>query len=137
MLPLAQRTTQDFIDRLRHFQQTIGLPEQGLEQTRQSWLDLTTLAIDRLIPTLNQLLEVIESENLDPVFEAQLRSLGPEVGRLIKLLQIDWQFWQAAKQPDRRHQRQQQLLHHAQQLEQLLAKLLSEMALHLERKREV
>ncbi len=73
-----------------------------------------------LIPELNHLLEKLEMQSSGPVLETQLRSLNPEVTRLAKLLQIDWQFWQAARQADRIEQRQQQLLKHLQQLDQLL-----------------
>jgi hypothetical protein len=52
--------------------------------------------------------------------DPQLRSLLPEVVRLLKLLQLDAQFWQAARQPERRSQRRQQFLDHLIQLGQLL-----------------
>ncbi len=86
----------------------------------QAWKDLQTTAIDALIPELNHALETQEAQSSNPALEAKLRSLNPEVTRLIKLLQIDWQFWQAARQPDRTLQRQQQLLTHLKQLDQLL-----------------
>ncbi len=52
--------------------------------------------------------------------DPQLRSLLPEVVRLLKLLQMDTQFWQAARQPERQAQRRQQFLGHLLQLGQLL-----------------
>jgi hypothetical protein len=50
----------------------------------------------------------------------QLRSLLPEVVRLLKLLQIDRQFWQAARQVEKQAARQQQFMLHLTQLGQLL-----------------
>jgi hypothetical protein len=52
--------------------------------------------------------------------DAQLRSLLPEVVRLLKLLQMDWQFWQAARQAATRSHRRQQFLQHLIQMGQLL-----------------
>ena len=71
---------------------------------------------------------VIQTEFLDQVMPAidrdpQVRSLVPEVVRLMKLLQIDWQFWQAARQPEKRSARRQQFFHHWTQLGQLLSAL--------------
>ena len=74
------------------------------------WTDFQVLVqtdlLDRVMPVLDQ----------DP----QLRSLVPEVVRLMKLLQIDWQFWQAARQPEKQAVRQQQFIGHLTQLGQLL-----------------
>ena len=61
----------------------------------------------------------IQNDNAS-VVKNQLRSLTPEVTRLSKLLQLDRQFWQAARQPDRILQRQQQFTQHLTQLAQLL-----------------
>lgn len=107
---------------LAQLQETIGSPEaQGAEATIRIWQDLQRLLSDRLIPSLNDALETLEIESSNPTLETQLRSLNPEVTRLVKLLQIDWQFWQAARQAPRIQQRQQQLLKHLEQLGQLLA----------------
>ena len=65
--------------------------------------------LDRVMPVLDQ----------DP----QLRSLVPEVVRLMKLLQIDWQFWQAARHPEKQVARQKQFVGHLTQLGQLLGAL--------------
>ncbi len=77
------------------------------------WTDFQALVqtefLDRVMPVLDQ----------DP----QLRSLVPEVVRLMKLLQIDWQFWQAARQPEKQVARRQQFFHHLTQLGQLLSVL--------------
>jgi hypothetical protein len=51
--------------------------------------------------------------------DGQLRSLLPEVVRLLKLLQIDRQFWQAARQVEKQAARQQQFVLHLTQLGQL------------------
>ena len=55
--------------------------------------------------------------------DPQFRSLVPEVVRLMKLLQMDWQFWQAARQAPKRAIRQQQFVDHLTQLGQLLSVL--------------
>jgi hypothetical protein len=120
-LTQAQATTQGCLLSLAKLQTTIALPNSQLAQeTLLDWQQMQSFMGGTLILDLNNLLETIEEQNLDSVLESQLRSLNPEVTRLIKLLQIDWQFWQAARQPDRFQQRQQQLLIHLQQLEQLL-----------------
>lgn len=71
---------------------------------------------------------LVQTEFLNRVMPAvdrdpQLRSLVPEVVRLMKLLQIDWQFWQAARQPEKQATRRQQFFHHLTQLGQLLSAL--------------
>ncbi|MCY7408319.1 MAG: hypothetical protein LH631_13355 [Alkalinema sp. CAN_BIN05] len=96
----------------------------------QSWLLLKTMVDDRIIPSLMQLLNTFELNNgiqddktnvlKTSVLKNQLRSLTPEVTRLTKLLQLDRQFWQAARQSDRILQRQQQFTQHLTQLAQLL-----------------
>ena len=77
------------------------------------WTSFQTLVqtefLDRVMPVLDR----------DP----QLRALVPEVVRLMKLLQIDWQFWQAARQPEKRSARRQQFIDHLTQLGQLLTAL--------------
>ncbi len=122
----VQAAVQNSRDLLAQVQVAIGSPEaQRADTMIRVWHDLQTMATCRLIPELNQLLETLETQSSDPALEtqaleSQLRSLNPEVTRLIKLLQIDWQFLQAARQADRISQRQQQLLKHLQQLDQLL-----------------
>ena len=55
--------------------------------------------------------------------DPQLRSLVPEVVRLMKLLQMDWQFWQAARQAPKQEVRRQQFVDHLTQLGQLFTVL--------------
>ena len=97
----------------------------------QRWILLKTMVDDRLIPSLMALLDTfelndrIQGQNISAlqnigVLQNQLRSLTPEVTRLMKLLQLDRQFWQAARQNDRILQRQQQFMRHLTQLSQLL-----------------
>lgn len=89
------------------------------------WILLKTMLVDQIIPSLMQLLnafeahEGIQNNNIRGL-QNQLRSLTPEVTRLTKLLQLDRQFWQAARQSDRILQRQQQFTQHLGQLAQLL-----------------
>ena len=97
----------------------------------QRWILLKTMVDDRLIPSLMGLLDTFELndrtqdqnitalQNID-LLQNQLRSLTPEVTRLTKLLQLDRQFWQAARQSNRILQRQQQFTLHLTQLSQLL-----------------
>ena len=77
------------------------------------WTDFQALVqtefLSRVMPVLDR----------DP----QLRSLVPEVVRLMKLLQMDWQFWQAARQASKQAVRQQQFVDHLTQLGQLLSVL--------------
>ncbi len=121
MLVEVQESVQNCRDLLTQLQAAIGMPKaQGTEETIRIWKYLQISTIDCLIPELNHYLETLETQSSDPALETQLRSLNPEVTRLIKLLQIDWQFLQAARQADRIQQRQQQLLKHLQQLDQLL-----------------
>ncbi len=91
----------------------------------QRWILLKTMVDDRIIPSLMQLLNTFDLNNgiqddKTSVVKNQLRSLTPEVTRLSKLLQLDRQFWKAARQPDRILQRQQQFTQHLTQLAQLL-----------------
>ena len=91
----------------------------------QRWILLKTMIDDRIIPSLMQLLNAFETNeciqnNSIRGLQNQLRSLTPEVTRLTKLLQLDRQFWQAARQSDRILQRQQQFTQHLGQLGQLL-----------------
>ena len=70
----------------------------------------------------------VQTEFLDQVMpvldrDAQLRSLVPEVVRLMKLLQMDWQFWQAARQAPKQAARRQQFVDHLTQLGQLFTVL--------------
>jgi succinate dehydrogenase flavin-adding protein (antitoxin of CptAB toxin-antitoxin module) len=51
-----------------------------------------------------------------PDADRQVRSGLTEIHRLLKLADRDLQFWQSAKQPDTRSQRQQQLLTKLQQI---------------------
>ncbi len=89
------------------------------------WILLKTMVEDRIIPSLMQLLnafettECIQNNNIRGL-QNQLRSLTPEITRLTKLLQLDRQFWQAARQSDRILQRQQQFTQHLGQFAQLL-----------------
>ena len=97
----------------------------------QHWIVFKTTVEDQIIPLLMGLLDTFELndriqgqninalQNID-VLQNQLRSLAPEVTRLTKLLQLDRQFWQAARQSDRILQRQQQFTLHLTQLSQLL-----------------
>ena len=112
------------------------LPENPIassstDPTGQRWILLKTMVDDRLIPSLMGLLDTfemndrIQDRNINAlqnigVLQNQLRSLTPEVTRLAKLLQLDRQFWQAARQSDRILQRQQQFTLHLTQLSQLL-----------------
>ena len=111
------------------------LPEDPIvysdgDPINQRWILLKTMVDDRIIPSLMQLLNAfdlnngIQNDNASVVkasgVKNQLRSLTPEVTRLSKLLQLDRQFWQAARQPDRILQRQQQFIQHLTQLAQLL-----------------
>ena len=77
------------------------------------WTDFQALVqtefLARVMPVLDR----------DP----QLRSLVPEVVRLMKLLQMDWQFWQAARQAPKQAIRQQQFVDHLTQLGQLFSVL--------------
>lgn len=91
----------------------------------QRWMLLKTMIDDRIIPSLMQLLNTFDLNNgiqddKTSVLKNQLRSLTPEVTRLSKLLKLDRQFWQAARQSDRILQRQQQFTQHLTQLAQLL-----------------
>ncbi len=120
-LKQVQETVQGGRSILAKFQNTIAIfNAQRADGTAQTWQELQTAMSNRLIPELNHCLETIETRSSSPALETQLRSLNPEVTRLIKLLQIDWQFWQAARQADRVQQRQQQMVKHLQQLDQLL-----------------
>ena len=89
------------------------------------WILLKTMVEDQIIPSLMQLLnafethECIQNNNIRGL-QNQLRSLTPEITRLTKLLQLDRQFWQAARQSDRILQRQQQFTQHLGQFAQLL-----------------
>lgn len=106
------------------------LPENSIvcsdgDPISQSWILLKTMLDDRIIPSLMQLINAFEAQegiqnNNIRGLQNQLRSLTPEVTRLTKLLQLDRQFWQAARQPDRILQRQQQFTQHLGQLAQLL-----------------
>ena len=106
----------------------------------QSWILLKTMVDDRIIPSLMQLLNTfdlnngIQDDNINVlktnVLKNQLRSLTPEVTRLSKLLQLDRQFWQAARQPDRILQRQQQFMQHLTQLAQLLEAIVHHLNVH-------
>jgi hypothetical protein len=118
----ATSTAQDCRQTLPQLQAAIGCPNSQQDKTTlQAWQAVKSRVSDRLIPELNAELLSVEAQNNSPQRATQLRSLNPEVTRLIKLLQIDWQFWQAARSSDRLLQRQQQLLMHLQQLDQLLA----------------
>ena len=97
----------------------------------QRWTVFKTTVDNQVIPSLMALLDTfelndrIQDQNINAlqniiVLQNQLRSLTPEVTRLIKLLQLDRQFWQAARQSDRILQRQQQFTLHLTQLSQLL-----------------
>ena len=88
-------------------------PTNGPSLKVSEWTDFQTLVqtefLSRVMPVLDR----------DP----QLRSLVPEVVRLMKLLQMDWQFWQAARQAPKQAIRQQQFVDHLTQLGQLLSVL--------------
>lgn len=91
----------------------------------QRWILLKAMVDDRIIPSLMQLLNAFETHegiqtNNTRGLQNQLRSLTPEITRLTKLLQLDRQFWQAARQSDRILQRQQQFTQHLGQFAQLL-----------------
>jgi hypothetical protein len=121
----VQDSAQNCRDLLAQLQAAIVISEaHRAEETIRIWKYLNISTVDCLIPELNHLLTTLEIQSSNPALETQLRSLNPEVTRLIKLLQIDWQFWQAARQADRLQQRQQQLLKHLQQLDQLLEAIL-------------
>jgi hypothetical protein len=101
----------------------------------QRWILLKTMVDDRIIPSLIQLINTFELNNgiqddKTSVLKNQLRSLTPEVTRLMKLLQLDRQFWQAARQPDRILQRQQQFTQHLTQLGQLLEAIVHHLNAH-------
>lgn len=106
------------------------LPEDPIvcsdgDPINQSWILLKRMVDDRIIPSLMQLLNTFDlnngiQDNKTSVVKNQLRSLTPEITRLSKLLQLDRQFWQAARQPDRILQRQQQFTQHLTQMAQLL-----------------
>ena len=106
------------------------LPEDPIvcsdgDPINQSWILLKRMVDDRIIPSLMQLLNTFDlsngiQDNKTSVVKNQLRSLTPEITRLSKLLQLDRQFWQAARQPDRILRRQQQFTQHLTQLAQLL-----------------
>ena len=112
------------------------LPEDPIassspDSISQHWIVFKTMVDDRIIPSLMGLLDTfemndrIQDRNINAlqnigVLQNQLRSLTPEVTRLAKLLQLDRQFWQAARQSDRILQRQQQFTLHLTQLSQLL-----------------
>lgn len=81
----------------------------GINEWQSFQALVQTEFLDRVMPVLDQ----------DP----QLRSLVPEVVRLMKLLQIDGQFWQAARHPEKQVARQQQFVGHLTQLGQLLSAL--------------
>ena len=88
-------------------------PTDGPSIKVSEWTDFQALVqtefLSRVMPALDR----------DP----QLRSLVPEVVRLMKLLQMDWQFWQAARQAPKKAIRQQQFADHLTQLGQLLSVL--------------
>jgi hypothetical protein len=129
-LTQAQAIAQTSHSLLVQFQETIVVPEaQRAVPTLEAWQGIQSVVNDRLIPALNQCLEAIEAQDVEAQLATQLRSLNPEVTRLSKLLQIDWQFWQAARQADRIQQRQQQFLTHLKQLEQLLEHLMGQLIL--------
>jgi len=101
----------------------------------QRWILLKTMVDDRIIPSLMQLLNTFDLNNgiqddKTNVLQNQLRSLTPEVTRLTKLLQLDRQFWQAARQADRILQRQQQFTQHLTQLAQLLEAIAHHLNIH-------
>ena len=112
------------------------LPENPIassssDSISQDWIVFKTMVEDQIIPSLMGLLDTFElndrtqDQNINAlqniiVLQNQLRSLTPEVTRLTKLLQLDRQFWQAARQSDRILQRQQQFTLHLTQLSQLL-----------------
>lgn len=112
------------------------LPENPIvcsdeDSISQSWILLKTMIDDQIIPSLMKLLNTFDLSNgiqddnstsglKTRVLKNQLRSLTPEVTRLAKLLQLDRQFWQAARQSDRILQRQQQFTQHLTQFAQLL-----------------
>jgi hypothetical protein len=129
-LTQAQTIAQTSHSLLVGFQATIAVPEaQRAIPTLEAWRAVQSMVNDRLIPALNDCLEAIEAQDVEAPLATQLRSLNPEVTRLSKLLQIDWQFWQAARQADRIQQRQQQFLTHLKQLEQLLEHLMGQLVL--------
>jgi len=101
----------------------------------QRWILLKTMIDDRIIPSLMHLLNTFDLNNgiqddKTSVLQNQLRSLTPEVTRLTKLLQLDRQFWQAARQADRILQRQQQFTQHLTQLAQLLEAIVHHLNVH-------
>jgi hypothetical protein len=101
----------------------------------QRWILLKTMIDDRIIPSLMHLLNTFDLNNgiqddKTSVLQNQLRSLTPEVTRLTKLLQLDRQFWQAARQADRILQRQQQFTQHLTQLAQLLEAIVHHLNIH-------
>lgn len=112
------------------------LPEDPIASSNsdsisQGWTVFKTMIDNQIIPSLMGLLDTFELNDRVPdqninaiqnigVLQNQLRSLTPEVTRLTKLLQLDRQFWQAARQNDRILQRQQQFTLHLTQLSQLL-----------------
>jgi hypothetical protein len=119
-LTQAQTIAQTSHALLVQFQSAIAVPEAHRAiPTLEAWQAVQS-RVNGLIPALNDCLEAIEAQDVEAQLATQLRSLNPEVTRLSKLLQIDWQFWQAARQADRVQQRRQQFLTHLQQLDQLL-----------------
>jgi succinate dehydrogenase flavin-adding protein (antitoxin of CptAB toxin-antitoxin module) len=63
-----------------------------------------SIAFDRLLAAFS------------PDADRQMRAGLTEIHRLLKVADRDLQFWQSAKQPDNRSQRQQQLLAKLQQI---------------------
>ncbi len=72
--------------------------------------------VDRMI---QDRAETVAEIDAGAEIDSQVRSLLPEVVRLLKLLQIDRQFWQAARQVEKQAARQQQFVLHLTQLGQL------------------
>ena len=99
---------------IQHAQfQVADQPNDPTSVSTGQWMNFQSLVQTEFLA------RVMPAVDRDP----QLRSLVPEVVRLMKLLQIDWQFWQAARQPEKQAARQQQFFHHLTQLGQLLSAL--------------
>lgn len=99
---------------IQHAQfQVADQPNDPTSVSTGQWMNFQSLVQTEFLA------QVMPAVERDP----QLRSLVPEVVRLMKLLQIDWQFWQAARQPEKQAARRQQFFHHLTQLGQLLSAL--------------
>jgi len=92
------------------------IPTLGVGEPCSSWVQFQEDVRDRLIPVLS----VFCADELSEPRAGRVRSLLPEVVRLLKLLQLDWQFWQGARQESTIAQRRSQFETHLHQMGLLL-----------------